>query len=114
MKKNYFFLTLILILSFSFTTYAKEPEKIFIHSGITTEGINYQVYGTTLSVTNDSINVSRTVVFDGKVAVERTRTWTEYIDGELYSGTLYLVSSLYNRETNQTTVVYQGTLTKQA
>ena len=46
MKKNHLFLTLILLLSLSFTTYAKEPEKIFIHSGITTEGINYQVYGT--------------------------------------------------------------------
>lgn len=115
MKKSiYLILALLFTLTFSINTYAQEPELLIIQSGISEEGISYQVYGNTLSTTANSITVSRTIIYDGKVAPPRTYPWTEYIDGAKYSGTLQLSSLSYDYDTNKTTAVYNGTLTRQS
>lgn len=113
MKKNFMILMMLIIMStLSIDVCARELNTTFISYGITEEGINYQVYGETLSVTESSISVTRTIVFEGNVNPSFSLPWSENIDGINYSGTLYIVSMNYNKTTNKTTALYQGTLYK--
>lgn len=93
---------------------AQEPDLLPIQSGISDDGISYQVYGSTLSTTANSITVSRTIIYEGEVAPPRTTTWVEYIDGVRYSSTIQLSSLSYDYDTNKTTAVYYGTLISQS
>ena len=61
---------------------------------------------------DDTITVTRTIVYEGKVNVPTSRWWSETIDGITYSGTLYLLFDDYDAAGNQTTAVYNGTLTR--
>ena len=83
----------------------------FLASGYTEEGIYYEVYGTR-SVTRamESIFVTRTVVYEGIVQPEPTMYWKEYVNGEVYAGTLKLAEFDYS--SGQTTAIYEGTLNK--
>lgn len=112
--KLFIIMTLLLVSTFSININAKTPDGTFICTDITEDGISYQVYGSIISKTSDSVTVSRTIVYDGNVTLSRTLAWTEYIDGVKYSGTLYLASRHYDYGTNQTTGFYQGTLTRQS
>ena len=114
MKKNVSaLLILLLVLTSPLNISAKTIDNTFIQYGYTEDGLSYQVYGATLYVSDNSINVTSTIVYDGYIIPESSLVWTEVIDNEKYSGTLYWVSMSYNASTNQTTVTYEGTLTKQ-
>ena len=103
---------LIIMSTLSIDVCARELDTAFIRHGITEEGINYQIYGETLSINESSITVTRTIVFEGNVNPSISLPWSENIDGINYSGTLYIVNINYNKTTNKTTVLYQGTLYK--
>lgn len=95
-------------------THAVGTDSTFIRYGMTDDGITYQVLGNTLAATEDTITVTRTIIFDGQVTPALSQSWTEYINGIKYSGSLYLVFSVYNAETNETKATYEGVLVAQS
>lgn len=59
----------------------------------------------------DSISVTREIIYNGKVTPAKTISMTEEHNGIMYSGTLTLRSCMYVN--NQTVATYSGTLSPQ-
>lgn len=113
MKRNISaFLLILLILVSSVNVYANPIDNTLIQTGYTEDGLPYQVYGTILSISANSVTVTRTIVYEGYIIPESSLFWTEVIDNEKYTGTLYLFNMSYDKSKNETTATYQGTLTK--
>lgn len=93
------------------TNVCAQENSMMISNGYTENGIYYEVYGT-LPNTNlrGTIEVSREIIYNGKIKPSATITWTENIDGIKYSGTLTLKKFLYNATSNKTIATYSGIL----
>ena len=94
-------------------SYAISESMILLGTGNTEAGIYYEVYGEPYEGNVNSrvkVTVERTVVFDGDVFPPESMNWREWIYDLEMRGTLYLTSFIYNRSTNKTTAIYEGTL----
>ena len=115
MKKTFIFLLFLIPMFFlSVPVQAEEYPAIMITSGYTAEGIYYEVYDEMPALVQRSgagMNVSRTVIYYGKITPEREISWRETINGIQYTGILHLAKSDYDPVENKTTAVYRGTLT---
>lgn len=105
-------LSLLVSSVFPFSAQANVQSPSLNVLGYTTEGVRYEVHGTSyVQLTADSIFVTRRVTFDGFILPSDTFFWQEKIDKVTYSGTLQLKSYSYDAKAKKTIATYEGTLT---
>ena len=82
-------------------------------TGYTTEGIYYEAVTINCSSYNTyasthSITLTKEFTYTGTITPSNTIAWTEVIDSNTYSGTLYLQS--YYHFNGKTVATYKGTI----
>ena len=82
-------------------------------TGYTAEGIYYEAVTINCSSYNTyasphSITSTKEFTYSGTIIPSSTLSWTEIIDGNTYSGTLYLQS--YYHFNSKTVATYKGTI----
>jgi len=110
--RKFSFLPLALLLLF-FSPAAAFADSAPAEIGYTKEGLLYEVHNLScLSYLDDSIFITKEIIYQGNALPQLELSWTETIKGAQYSGTLYLVKFTYYSDRNQTAAVYEGTLTR--
>lgn len=105
-------LSCILLFAFPLSVQASGQPPQFNASGYTDDAIWYEVQGSDYTqLTANSIFVTRKVTYGGIVAPPRQISWQEKINNITYSGTLRIISYIYDGKAQQTIATYEGTLT---
>jgi len=121
-------LSVALLFSSSLTVFASDidehaiisefvTEGVFVEAGYTEDGIYYEIYDN-LTIIDDirtrasgSVYVERSIYFSGtSVTPQSTTSWTETINGKVYSGTLSLKSYAKDYIYSITQANYKGYL----
>lgn len=101
-------LLLIFLLSSPATVFAAGTKVTKITEGYTSDHVYYEAYDTICFQDSETITVTEEVTYHNRVVPPNKMAYEATIDNITYSGTLYLITFIYNSEANQTISTYKA------